>query len=285
MALNHLTRELSETPAYLLSRRQRELEYVKRCHLSHTHFLNVIRIPSVAFYAHLPAAVLSSRLQRWWLLSISLGDIAAMHPSTAMLRAVMQLLDELEAFTEAASSSAASSASGAASPPLHPSAHLPIHVRRPMTARSHAQDVAADSSRASSLLHRSGNSSSKQYEYLLVGGVGGGGSSSSLEYARLVAAMMSLLVSLYHHMLALASGGGEGGGGGKEFAELVLRIDRRVKALVLDRVSDDLLRVAVCCINAEQSRCLNALILDPDAATGGSMRHFHLDKQRLVEHS
>ena len=271
MALNHLTSQLSENSSYLLPRRQKDFDYLRRVHLGHAPFLNTATLTAAAFSSHLPAAQLSQRLHRWQLLSLSLGHIASMPASPHMLRALSLLLDELDHWDGQAGTL-----------PPQP-AYIGIDVRRPLPTTRHRDDSAP--------LPRL----NKQpiYEYLHVGrGTAGGGlpdTSMALDYAGLVVALMALLHVLYGQMLLLldgSTGGGSGGGSGSRGAvnEQLLRLDRRLKVAVLDRLSEDTMRVALAVLAEEQRRLLNGLMLDDSGGSSSFMgsavqRFMLLDKQ------
>ena len=262
MALNHLTQSLSELPSYVLPRRQRDFDYIKRVHLSQVHFLNVIALTPSSFTSHLPPPLLTSRTTRWYLLALSLGLIASMHPSPAMLRALTLLLDEFDHWTSADTPHPFT----AQHPPPHTPTCAPLRivVRRPLPVRTQQDAPAA--------LQRVG----KQvvYEMLQVAAVREG-VSEALDYVGVVVGLLSVLHVVYGHLMVVGGGTGGGGGVGAE----VMRVDRRVKALVVDRVSEDVMRVAMACVGEEHRRCMNGLLLNP-----ATHKPYTLDRQALEEH-
>ena len=270
MALNHLTSQLSVNSSYLLPRRQKDFDYLRRVHLGHAPFLNTVTLTPDAFSTHLPHAQLSQRLHRWQLLSMSLGHVASMHASPHMLRALSLLLDELDHWDNQSGTL-----------PPQP-AYIGIEVRRPLPTTRHRDDSAP--------LPR--NNKQPVYEYLQVGrGTAGGGlpdTSMGMEYAGLVGALMALMHVLYGQMLLLlegASAPASGGGGGSSRVgvnEQLMRIDRRLKVAVLDRLSEDTMRVALAVLAEEQRRLLNGLMLDDSVnnVNGSTVQRFMvLDKQ------
>ena len=264
MALNCLTQSLSELPSYALPRRQKDFDYLKRVHLSQVHFLNVITLSPSSFSSHLPPSLLSSRTSRWYLLSLSLGLLASMHPSPAMLRAFTLLLDEFDHYTASDTPHTPTSSlphpfSPHPSPPSHSSPSpfpLPILARRPLPLRTQHDTLPT--------LQRVGKA--VVYEMLQVGAIREG-VADVMEYGGVVGGLMSVLHVVYGHMMVV--GGGD-----------VMRVDRRVKALVVDRVSEDAMRVAMACTADEQRRCMNALFINP-----ATHRHYTLDRQAQEEHA
>ena len=268
MALNHLTSQLSENSSYLLPRRQKDFDYLRRVHLGHAPFLNTVTLTADAFSTYLPHALLGQRLQRWKLVSLSLGHVASMYASPHMLRALSLLLDELDHWDNQSGTL-----------PPQP-AYIGIEVRRPLPTARHREDSAP--------LPRINKQ--PMYEYLQVGrGVVGGGlpdTCMALDYAALVVAMLALLHVLYGQMLQLLEGASSssGGAGGNRGAvnEQLMRIDRRLKVAVLDKLSEDTMRVALAVLAEEQRRLLNGMMVDDSvsSANGSAGQRFMvLDKQ------
>ena len=268
MALNHLTSQLSENSSYLLPRRQKDFDYLRRVHLGHAPFLNTVTLSPEAFHTHLPHALLSQRLQRWQLLALSLGQVASMHASPHMLRALSLLLDELEHW-----------ANQSGTLPPQP-AYLGIDIRRPLPTTRHRDD--------NTPLPRINKQPAYEYLHVGRGAVGGGlpDTCQAMDYAGLVVALMALVHVLYSQMLVLLDGAGSGGspssGSRGSVNEQLIRLDRRLKVAVLDRLSEDTMRVALAVLAEEQRRLLNGLLLDDTATlTSGNAvpRFILLDKQ------
>ena len=265
MALNHLTSQLSENSSYLLPRRQKDFDYLRRVHLGHAPFLNTTTLTPDSFTAHMSHALLLQRLQRWQLLALSLGHVASMHASPPMLRALSLLLDEFEHWEQQSGTLPAQ--------PLY----LGIEVRRPLPSTRHREDNAP--------LPR--KNKQPAYEYLHTGrGQAGGGlpdACAVLDYAGLVVALMALLHVVYGQLLLLLEESSGGGVGGSKLSvnEQLMRLDRRLKAVVLDQLSEDTMRVALAVLAEEQRRLLNGLMLDQTVVTPRSQpvqRMLVLDK-------
>eukprot|EP00457_Paulinella_chromatophora_P012977 gb/GEZN01013236.1/.p1 GENE.gb/GEZN01013236.1/~~gb/GEZN01013236.1/.p1 ORF type:complete len:308 (-),score=56.90 gb/GEZN01013236.1/:103-978(-) len=98
MALSHITTQMSETLEYVVTKRQQTFNYLKRAHQGQVYWLNTVKLSRSDITRFYDPATLQKRRQRWVLLGLSLGKLLDIASGVQVVRALSQLLEELDYF-------------------------------------------------------------------------------------------------------------------------------------------------------------------------------------------
>jgi hypothetical protein len=83
---------------YIILKRQKNLDYVKRVHEGKVFWLNLVRISKANILNYYSPDVLQERALGWLILGLSCSKLLEMADSTCVVRALYQLLEEYEYF-------------------------------------------------------------------------------------------------------------------------------------------------------------------------------------------
>ncbi len=96
MALTVLTSQISESLDYLVARRLKDFDYLKRSHEGSIHWLNSVRLSKSIILNGLPADKLHKRTRRWFVLGLSVSLLLELTSEYSIARSAAQLIEEYE---------------------------------------------------------------------------------------------------------------------------------------------------------------------------------------------
>lgn len=268
MALNSLTDKLSCTIDYVVARRQQSWNYIKRAHQGEVHWLNVIHLSKGLIVKSMPPDKLAKRIRRWFMLGLSFGRLLELSEGATLVRALSQLVEEYEHFIGAkldVSSkldSGATESDQAAQPFLYTgsaygsaSAHAVVAV-----AAQQAQQAAAAGSQHETIkptLRKVGREI--MYEYLQTQATV---MADHLDYCEIVHSLCDVLSLIYSKFLDASCQPAS-------VHEAILRLDRKLKQLILTKITADLSNdVAGPAMKREVNNLLNRMFVDEKAVRG-----------------
>jgi hypothetical protein len=83
---------------HMVLKRQSTLDYLKRCHMGSTHWLNIIKLSRADIVQHHDPRTLELRSEQWFLLGLSCGRILELPAGHLAVRACAQLFEEYDYF-------------------------------------------------------------------------------------------------------------------------------------------------------------------------------------------
>jgi hypothetical protein len=272
MALNSLTDKLSGTIDYVVARRQQSWNYIKRAHMGEVHWLNVLHLSKALIMKSMPPEKLTKRTRRWFMLGLSFGRLLELSEGATLVRALSQLVEEYEHFIGAKLDVSKSDATQTevdqqAQPFLYTgsaygsaSAHAVVAV-----AAQQAQQAAASSQQETikPTLRKVGRGI--MYEYLQTQATV---MPEHLDYCEIVHSLCDVLSLIYSKFLDASCQPAS-------VHEAILRLDRKLKQLILTKITADLSNeVAGPAMKREISNLLNRMFIDEKGSNPGPTKKF-----------
>ena len=268
MALTVLTSALGDSLDYILPKRQRDFDYLKRVYTSRAHWLNVLKLNADDFDRTIPSETSLRRARRWMGLGLSLGLLLDMNVPIIMARAAVQLFDEFIHFNERAPNDTDTATSTATDAVI---ADQLIHsYKRPIQA---ILNVAALNESVDNVRPNPTRLSNKSvvYELFMPATLQ---LSSNVDYVATVVSLCDTLTLLYTKLM---SHGLTDASQLSAMTSYVSRMDKKVRNAVILPLSAELDFVALNNMNRQWRTVLNGTILQANDETQSSIKYYTLD--------
>lgn len=266
MALNVLTSVLSEQVEYVVTKRQQNWDYLKRTHQGKVHWLNVVKLSKKNILEFFPPEKLQKRVRRWFILGLSLGRLLELNDGATLVRALCQLLEEYEHHIShekekserPRSNTAHFLYSGSANGSSHVQAVVAVAAAAAAAAEQHNEPIKPQ-------LHKVGKNVVYEYLQMPFATVDG------LDYCEVVHSLCDVLSLVYSKFL-------DDSCTPAHIHEAILKVDRKLKQLVIAKITQDLTTIATPLLKIELKKLLNNMFIDDSKSTAITKKFFTLQE-------
>ena len=96
LSIMETSRAKSDMIEYMINKRVKNLDYLKRVHEGHVFWLNVVKINSSDIERYYHPQTLQKRVQQWFYLGVSIAPLLQLENGWSFVRACAQLMEEYE---------------------------------------------------------------------------------------------------------------------------------------------------------------------------------------------
>jgi hypothetical protein len=260
MALSNLNSAYLDSLDYVLPRRQKELDYIKRVHTGAVHWLNTIKLDKQLIMQLFQPQKLVKRTQRWLVLGLSLGRILELSNLSIIARAVLQLIDEYEYYCSHAASNSNINEN---------KMNLIFPHRKPPIQQRDYQKV-NDNEPIKSTLHKINRVVA--YEFLLLPFQQLHQTAQSMDYCEIVYSLCDVLNLLYSRCLedSIAINN-------NNIKDAIIKFDKSIKKLFIGKICADLTEIATQVMQKEMLGLLNHVFIDQSRSNKILKRYYQLE--------
>ncbi len=94
--LDHSSKAKNEMIEYIVNKRVRNLDYLRRVHEGNVFWLNIVKIQTCDIERFYQPQTLQKRVQQWFYLGMSIAPLLGKEHGWSFLRACSQLMEEYE---------------------------------------------------------------------------------------------------------------------------------------------------------------------------------------------
>jgi len=251
MALNVITAQMSETLEYVVTKRQKNFDYIKRAHQGKVHWLNVIKLSKSQILKYYTPVKLQKRVERWFILGLSVGKFLELSSGALAVRSLTLLLEEYE--------------------------HYISHGKPPK--RACPPPVAEKQYQLSDPVKQTLLKMKRQvvYEYLQVPHMCM--DEGSLDYCEVVYSLCEVMEYLYKKFL-------DGTCSPPHLHEAVLKCDKKVKTMIIGKMASDLTNIALPLMKIQLQELLSHMFIDQSRSNPVQQKYINLtEDEDIAEHA
>jgi len=264
---------MTETIEYVVTKRQSNFDYIKRVHQGKVHWLNVIQIDKSSILKYYSPIKLHKRVERWFLLGLSAGKLLDFPNGSLVVRALAQLLEEYEHYTNSTGSLFAAKEKETKSKLSHVNMYLsPTAHTAPHTSSVLSRFILANINNSTEPVKPQLSKIGKQvvYEFLQTPHISSAG---SLDYCEVVYSLCDVLSLVYSKFLDQSCAVAV-------IHEAILKIDRKIMQMVISKISGDLTAIATPLLKLELKSLLNHMFIDDTRTTPQAKKYIQLSEKK-----
>jgi len=246
-----ITAQMSETIEYVVTKRQKNFDYIKRAHQGKIHWLNVIKLSKSQILKYYTPSKLQKRVERWFMLGMSVGKFLEFSSGALVVRSLTQLLEEYEHYV-----SHGKPQKRAWVPPVAEKQYQPSEPVKPVLLKMKRHVV---------------------YEYLQTPQMCM--DEGHLDYCEVVYSLCEVMSFVYNKFL-------DGTCSPPHIHEAILKCDKKIKTMIIGKMASDLTNIALPLMKVQLQELLSHMFIDQSKSNPVQQKYINLtEDDDIAEHA